>query len=281
MVHGRRGVLARESVVQQSPCLVAAEVREVEGKDKTMSTILSLATAVNPAWLHELYPEDITRAPRVYYDAATKRVYAEEQLQFRGLALEAWRLEPPPEDEAARLLAEQVIAGTLVLKEWDHSIEQWILRLNLLSRTCPELELTPILESDRRLLIEQLCHDAFSYKDIKDRPVKPVVRGWLSATQQDLVDRHAPERLELANGRHPKITYEQNGSVFVALRIQELYGVTQTPRIAMGRIPVLLHILAPNMRPVQITQDLASFWRDHYPKVKSELQRKYPKHEWR
>jgi ATP-dependent helicase HrpB len=65
------------------------------------------------------------------------------------------------------------------------------------------------------------------------------------------------------------------------LRIQELFGVTQTPRIAMGRVPVLAHILAPNMRPVQITQDLANFWREQYPKVKQELQRKYPKHEWR
>jgi ATP-dependent helicase HrpB len=65
------------------------------------------------------------------------------------------------------------------------------------------------------------------------------------------------------------------------VRIQELYDVTGTPKIAMGRVPVLLHILAPNMRPVQITQDLAGFWREHYPRVKSELQRKYPKHAWR
>jgi ATP-dependent helicase HrpB len=65
------------------------------------------------------------------------------------------------------------------------------------------------------------------------------------------------------------------------LRIQELYGVTQTPKIAMGRVPVVVHILTPGMKPIQITQDLASFWSEHYPKIKSELQRKYPKHEWR
>ena len=65
------------------------------------------------------------------------------------------------------------------------------------------------------------------------------------------------------------------------MRIQELYDVTQTPRVAMGRVPVLVHILTPGMKPIQITQDLANFWREQYPKVKSELQRKYPKHEWR
>ena len=67
----------------------------------------------------------------------------------------------------------------------------------------------------------------------------------------------------------------------IALRIQQLYGVNTTPRIAMNRVPVLVHILAPSQRPVQITQDLPRFWREHYPKIKQELQRKYPKHEWR
>jgi ATP-dependent helicase HrpB len=77
------------------------------------------------------------------------------------------------------------------------------------------------------------------------------------------------------------VTYDSSGPPFIALRIQELFGVTQTPKIARGGVPVLVHILAPSMRPVQITQDLAGFWREHYPRLKQELQRKYPKHQWR
>jgi ATP-dependent helicase HrpB len=153
--------------------------------------------------------------------------------------------------------------------------------LNLLSGWCPELELTRITEEDRRHLIEQLCHGTSSYKEIKDKPVKPVVMSWLSDTQRGLLEKHAPERLELSNGRKPKVTYESSGAPFIALRIQELFGVTQTPKIGRGRVPVLVHILAPSMRPVQITQDLAGFWKEHYPRIKQELQRKYPKHEWR
>ncbi len=72
-----------------------------------------------------------------------------------------------------------------------------------------------------------------------------------------------------------------DGPPYIALRIQELYEVNNSPSIAMKRVPVLVHILAPNMRPVQITQDLPNFWREHYPKIKQELQRRYPKHEWR
>jgi len=107
------------------------------------------------------------------------------------------------------------------------------------------------------------------------------VMSWLSEAQRQLLDKHAPERLTLPNGRTPKVTYEAAGSPHIALRIQDLYDVTQTPKIAMGRVPVVVHILTPGMKPVQVTQDLANFWREHYPKIKSELARKYPKHLWR
>jgi ATP-dependent helicase HrpB len=281
LVHGRRGVLARESVVQRSPLFVTAEVREVGQTGGDTQTILSLATAIEPDWLRAMFPDDLTRQARVFFDTSSRRVQAEQEVRFRDLALETRRIEPPPADEAARLLAEEVVAGRLKLNEWDHAVDQWILRLNLLSGWCPELELTRITEEDRRHLIEQLCHGTSSYKEIKDKPVKPVVMSWLSDTQRGLLEKHAPERLELSNGRKPKVTYESSGAPFIALRIQELFGVTQTPKIGRGRVPVLVHILAPSMRPVQITQDLAGFWKEHYPRIKQELQRKYPKHEWR
>ncbi len=280
LVHDRRGVLARESVVQTSPLLVCAEVREVGGREGEVSTILSLATAVEEGWLRELFPEDLRGEMRVEYDAVQKRVLAAELVRFRGLALAARRVEPPPAEEAARLLAEEVMAGRLALREWDHGVEQWIQRLALVAQHCPELGLAPLTEGDRRSIVEQLCLGSYGYKDIKDKPVKPVVMGWLGEAQREWVDKYAPERLTLENGRTPKVTYEAGRAPFVAVRIQELFGVTQTPRIAMGRVPVVVHILTPGMKPVQVTQDLAGFWREHYPRVKSELQRRYPKHLW-
>jgi len=281
LVHGRRGLLARESVVQGCRLLVAAEVREVESKAQGVQTLLSLATAIEEDWLRELFPEDLASLPRVFYDAGTKRVYAEEQLRFRDLAIGAHRVEPPPPDAAARLLADEVLARRLELKDWDDSLEQWILRLNLLSQWCPELALPPIHEEDRRHLVEQVCHGSLSGKDLKDKPVKALVKGWLSSPQQQLLEQHAPERLSLANGRSAKVAYAPGNPPHLALRLQQLYGVNSTPRIALGRVPVVVQILAPSHRPVQITQDLAGFWRDHYPRIKQELQRRYPRHEWR
>jgi ATP-dependent helicase HrpB len=281
LVHKRRGNLARESVVQSSPLLVAAEVREVEGQDKALTTILSMATAIEPAWFGELFPADVATDKRVYYDAATRRVYAEESLRFRDLALTTRRIEPPPADEAARLLTAEVLAGRLALKLWDDAVEQWILRLNLLGRWCPELALPAIGESERRELIEQVCHGANSYKDIKEREVLPGVRGWLSAAQLELREKHAPARIDFPNGSPAQVVYVADGSPYVAAKIQQLYGLRATPKIAMNRTPLLIHILAPNMRPVQITKDLAGFWREQYARVKRELQPRYPKHEWR
>jgi ATP-dependent helicase HrpB len=279
LVHNRRGVLARESVVQHSPLFVAAEIREVEGRE--VNTIFSLATAIEADWLRELFPEDMKSDVHVEFDAQARRVQAAELVRFRGLALSARRIDPPPADAAARLLADEILAGRLPLPNWDHGVEQWLLRLRLLCQHCPELQLPAISEDDRKHIIEQLCHGAVSYKDIKEREVKPVVMSWLSEAQRQLLDKHAPERLNLPNGRTPKVAYETTGSPHISLRIQELYDVTQTPKIALGRVPVVVHILTPGMKPIQITQDLAGFWREHYPRIKSELQRKYPKHLWR
>jgi ATP-dependent helicase HrpB len=281
LVHNRRGVLARESVVQKSPLLVVAEIREIETRDKEMNTILSLATAIEADWLRELFPEDIESDLHVQFDSTAKRVQAAELIKFRGLALSAKRVEPPPADAAAKILSDEIIAGRLPLPNWDHSVEQWLARLNFLCVNCPELQLPPFADDDKKHVIGQLCHGAVSYKDIKEREVKPVVMSWLSPAQRELLDKHAPERLTLRNGRTPKVNYENGKSPFISLRIQELYDVNQTPKIAMGKIPVTVHILTPGMKPVQVTQDLANFWREHYPKIKSELARKYPKHLWR
>jgi ATP-dependent helicase HrpB len=281
LVHNRRGVLARESVVQKNPLLVVAEIREIETRDKEMNTILSLATAIEADWLRELFPGDIESDLHVQFDSAAKRVQAAELLKFRGLALSAKRVEPPPADAAAKILSDEILAGRLPLPNWDHSVEQWLARLNFLCVNCPELQLPPFTDDDRQHVIGQLCHGANSYKEIKEREVKPIVMLWLSQSQRELLDKHAPERLTLPNGRTPKVNYENGKSPFISLRIQELYDVNQTPKIAMGKIPVTVHILTPGMKPIQVTQDLANFWREHYPKIKSELARKYPKHFWR
>ncbi|MEA3209749.1 MAG: ATP-dependent helicase HrpB [Chthoniobacter sp.] len=279
LVHGRKGVLARESVVS-APLLVASEVREVQMRGE-LETLLTLATAIREEWLRELFPEGFAETSEVFFDASLRRVLARRQTRFHDLVLRAEQTDKVPHEQAAALLAREVEAGRCPLKHWDHTVDQWILRLNQVTEWHPEFELPKLGEEARRMLLEQICFGATSYKEIKERPVWPTVKGWLSAAQQDLIEKYAPERLELPNGRRAKIIYDGKAAPTIAARIQDLYGVTGELRIGGNRIPLVIQVLAPNHRPIQITQNLATFWKDSYPKIKQELQRKYPKHEWR
>ncbi|MEO7725571.1 MAG: ATP-dependent helicase C-terminal domain-containing protein, partial [Chthoniobacterales bacterium] len=281
LVHNRRGVLARESVVHRARLLTASEIREIESSDGERQVLLTLATAIKEEWLREFFPEAIQEKTEVTFDSSSRRVVGRSVVVFHDLVLLEKKTDRVPAAEAAALLAREVMAGTCPLKKWDHAVEQWIARLNFAARTFPELELPPIEDSDRALLIEQVCQGATSYKEIKERPVGPVLKSWLSATQREMLDQIAPERIKLPNDRSAKIVYGADKPPTVAARIQDLYGVSHGLAIGPSRLPLRIEVLAPNHRPIQITDDLATFWRESYPKVKAELQRKYPKHQWR
>ncbi len=145
----------------------------------------------------------------------------------------------------------------------------------------PELELPVFNEGDKLAVIEQICLGALSYKQIKDREVWPELKRFLAPHQLPLLDAMVPERLDLPNGRRARIRYEIGAKPVLSAKLQHLYDLTETPSLAKGRIPLRIEILAPNQRPVQITEDLPGFWQNSYAAVKNELKGRYPKHEWR
>ncbi|HPJ56543.1 MAG TPA: ATP-dependent helicase HrpB [Kiritimatiellia bacterium] len=281
LVHRRRGELARDSVADDAPLLVASEINEIGRGDGEVNVLLTQATAIREEWLRDLYPGDFSERAAVEWDAASRRAVARREIVFRDLPLSSSPLDPPPAEESARLLAKAVLSGECPLKKWDRAVDQWIARVNLLAAACPDWDLPSCGETERELVVQQICHGAASYKEIKDRPVLPTVKALLSPAQIALVEKHLPERVTLSNGRSVKVQYADAAEPFISARIQELFGVETLPALAAGRIPLVLHILAPSHRPVQITKDLPGFWRDHYPRIKKELSRKYPRHEWR
>jgi ATP-dependent helicase HrpB len=281
LVHKRRGVLARESCIDRAPLLVAAEITEIESRGE-VNVLLNLCTAVDEAWLKELFPADFIDTGGVTYDETARRVIARKERRFRDLVLESKQTaDEPPEGEAAILLAREVAAGRIILVEWNVAVDQWIIRVNCLAKWWPELEVNPITDADRATLIEQICYGSFGARELKDKPVMPVLRDWLLAEQLAVLDEYLPERLIMANGRKARLTYAKDGPPVLSARIQELYGVTSKFTLGHGRVPVKIEVLAPNQRPIQVTDDLSAFWRDMYPKVKAELSRRYPRHEWR
>jgi ATP-dependent helicase HrpB len=285
LVHGRRGFLARESAIQKAPLLVVAEVSEIGRGDGEVSTLLSLATAIEEPWLKELFPADYREERGVVYDAQMKRVITRRERRFRDLVLEAKVSgDDAPLSDAAALLTREVLEGRIKIEAWDESVEQWIVRVNRMAEWFPELEVNPLTEADRATLIEQICYGELGARAVmnKDKAdIMAVLRDWLTAEQLAVIDDYLPEKLVMANGRKAKLEYAKEGPPVLAARIQELYGIEGKFTLGHGRVPVKIHVLAPNHRPIQVTDDLTSFWRDMYPGVKAELSRRYPRHEWR
>jgi ATP-dependent helicase HrpB len=281
MVHGRSGELRRESVVE-AELFVATEMEERELRGE-VTVLLSLATAVQPACLEAAFPGDFADVTQSHYDAETRRVVSRSEQCFRGLVLRSKVQGTPDADRAAELLAEEVLSGRLKLKRWDAEVENWIQRVNFVASHCPEAEVAAIDAEARALIIGQICYGAFGYKEIKDRPVLPVVKAWIAPEQQYYIETYAPAELQLPGRNRPsRIRYEADGRAVIAAKLQDFYDVPGSLlRIGNGRVPLLVELLAPNQRPVHLTDDLDGFWAGAYAHVRKELAGRYPKHEWR
>jgi len=284
LVHGRSGELSRESVVRKSPLFVAAEVLELDKSrtgQRNLNVILSLATAIEEAWLQEYFPDDFQTRSETLYAADLKRVVTRRSRMFRDLVLESSIDTEVPAEVAAAVLACEVQAGRLPLPDWNESVERWVTRVNCLSSWRPDWEIPAITAEARQTILEQACLGARSAKELKGRKVMPAVKSWLTRAQVDMVERFMPERIDLPSGRKARVTYQEGFPPKLSATIQDLYGLEQAPSVAGGRVGLVIEILGPHRRPLQLTEDLASFWRETYPVLKRELSRRYPKHVWK
>ena len=282
LVHGRTGELRRESSIRNAKLLVAAEVDEIQARGG-VTTYLSLATAVEESWLQELFPAEFSTVNQVRYDGSQRRVVTRVERRFRDLVLEAKERDDAPSDAASRLLAEEVAAGRLELEKWDAPVDGWIRRVNFLSKHCPELGIPTFDEAARRMVIEEVCAGAVAYRDIRDRPVFGVVRGWLTHEQAMALESYCPEKIVLPRKKHPaRIEYTEDGQAEVEATVQELYDFPGSKlRVCLGNVPMVVCIQSPARRTQQRTTDLDAFWKGSYEGVKKELRGRYPKHEWR
>jgi ATP-dependent helicase HrpB len=276
---GYTGHLEKDAHIRAPRLLVAAEIVEVQGKALTVK--LNNVTAIDEAWLREMFPADFTTGRSARYDSVNRRVMSMEETRFRSLVLASKERGEADETQAASLLAAEVIAGRLELPLWNEKVEQWITRVNCLSKWMPELEIPAISEEDRHLIIEQLCHGCTTYRQLKDREIFPALHAWLSHMQREMLEKYAPERYPLKNGRTARIEYSEKQSPCVSVVLQQMYDIHENPKVAAGRVNVTVHLLSPAQRPIQTTADLGRFWREGYPAVKAQLRGRYPKHEWR
>lgn len=277
----KTGELRRESVARESELIVAAEIEEHAGSTG-VKLMLGMATAIEPEWLKTWFPKDFKETFTCTYDPQQKRVVARKQYCFRDLVLKEQDCEEVPEEQAARLLCEKLMDGTLALKNWNTEAESLIARINFAAERCPDYGIQKIDTEGKKLILEQLCLGHRSYKDIKEIDPMPALLDWLTQEQQLALESIAPKEWMLPSKKRPiKLRYEEH-KVVLAATIQELYDISgDSLKIGGGEVPLTIELLAPNRRPIQITQDLDHFWNGSYPAVKKDLKGRYPKHEWR
>jgi ATP-dependent helicase HrpB len=273
MVGGRGVSLAPSSGVRDAEFFLCIDV-DAGHKE----TWVRQASAIERDWLSA---EQVTTAVEVAFDAETERVTAKRRVRFVDLLIEETDALLPDGEETARVLAAAAAEHPQrVVPPDDSPAGLYRTRVRCLREWMPELQLPALDDVELRELLTWLCHDCRSFADLRKADWLQAFQGRINHTQRQAVEREAPERLTVPSGSRITLRYDVGRPPILAVRIQELFGWTQTPRLAGGRVPVLLHLLAPNYRPQQVTDDLSSFWTNTYPQVRKELRARYPKHAW-
>jgi ATP-dependent helicase HrpB len=280
LTNNRRAQLDPSTIAQHVGILLPIEITEI-GSGSASKTILSLITEIDTQWVSEVLGHQIAHERITEFNPDTKAVETVERDSFDGLIISEFAPRGPDPKLAAPILAEQIIRGALKLESWTEEVDQWIARTRCVARWFPERRLIDYGDEDMRLIIEEFCQGATRVKNIVDKPLLPFIRDALSWEDQQFIEKMAPERIQLPRGWRMKIHYDPAAAPKGRAKIQDLYGLDSTPTIAAGRQKILLEILGPNMRPLQLTEDLANFWRNLYPELKKQLSRRYPRHEWR
>ena len=180
---------------------------------------------------------------------------------------------------ASRVLAEAALAaGPRAFAPAD-LLDRWLARARFAASVDPSIA-APDDGAVAQALVS-LCDGRTSFEELRHAGLLEALQSGVGPTARgDGLDRLAPERVTLAMGRSVTVSYEAGQPPRIASRLQDFFGMTDGPRVGGGRVPLVLELLAPNHRAVQVTRDLAGFWQRHYPSIRKELVRKYPKHSW-
>ncbi|MBX3729355.1 MAG: ATP-dependent helicase HrpB [Candidatus Sumerlaeia bacterium] len=278
---GRRGVVLDScSVVRRGELFLSLDPRDVPGEGESR---VALASLLRCEWLSSDLPAHWHERLVHRYDTQREAVVTILESSFLDLVVDERMTGPQGDPEgASRTLVEALGPRAPALFAEDESAARLLARVRLLARAMPELALPAWDDAALAVILRDACEGATSLADVRAIGLANLLRAALGHRHQQALDQHAPEHLALPGGRRVRLDYDPDPvrPPVLAARVQHFFGSTHTPRIAAGRVPVLLHLLAPNGRPVQVTQDLEGFWSRTYPQVRKELRARYPRHAW-
>ena len=273
---GRGAVLPDGQPLARAEFLVAAEL-----DDAGADGLIRLAAPLEGDWMRAL-TRFIRRETEVRWDAESRSVRARERLLIGAVTLRETPAANPDPDAVAEALLAGIRESGLELLPWTRESRQFCRRAQFMRRFDPSWP-----DFSEEALLETLPEWLGPYiagmrgaDDISRVDLREALASRLAWEQRRRLDEWAPSHITVPSGSRLAVDYSDPEGPFLAVRLQELFGLAETPRIAGGRVPVTLHLLSPAMRPVQVTRDLASFWRTTYAEVRKELKGRYPKHDW-
>ncbi len=276
--NGRGASLHQNTLLYGEPWLVVADLR----LDTRDSLILS-AAPFDQNLLERDFSARFTRVRSVRWNRDTRAVEAFEEQRFAELVLERRSVPAKSDDALLALLAAVRELGVAALPWSDHA-SALRARVACLREWCPELALPDLSDAALQATLDDWLAPHLAGKTrleaLTPQALSEALAAQLGYEQRRSVDEQAPESLLVPSGHTKRVQYEVGKPPVLAVKLQELFGLADTPRIAKGRVAVTLHLLSPAQRPIQVTQDLHSFWERTYPQVKKELKGRYPRHAW-
>jgi ATP-dependent helicase HrpB len=241
---------------------------DAEDRRENPLPLIRMMARVEPEWLLDLFPEQIVERSSVRWNESLERVEKVSALVYDKLVIEESR-GPAGEQEAAKLLASRAIEEGMERFVDKEALDALLARLEFAGMEAPPME----------QVLEDVCLGLNSFAELRQ-----AAKNFFPLLEQTIdvrrLEETAPLSVRLQQGRQAKVHYEQGRPPWIASRLQDFFGMKETPRIGRGRTPVVVHLLAPNQRAVQMTSDLGGFWERLYPEVRRELMRRYPRHAW-
>ena len=254
------------------PGLILALEAEAVKQGAGGQTLIRLASRCEGDWLLEAFPERLEAVDEVLFNPGAARVERRSEIRYEGLSIDVSRAPADPADPR--------VAGLLALALKDRALDEvparYLARLAFLRRHRPELGLPEDLLGP---LLAGACAGRTTLREVQDVDWPRALRQAFPPETLRLLEAWAPETIQLPKGRPTKVHYEDDPP-WIAARLQEFWGLKKTPAVAGGALPLVLHLLAPNMRALQVTTDLAGFWQRVYKELRPALSRRYPKHHW-
>jgi ATP-dependent helicase HrpB len=284
---GGAATLSPSSVVQQSEFLVAVDAEERRDASSGRNRLVRIASAIQPEWLIDLFADELRETAEARWNAQSERVETVQRLLYDQLVVDESRASKAGGAEAAEVLAEAALAAGWQKFVDPEVVAKFIARVEFIAKTFPASGMPTFGDDDVREALVALCAGLRSFAELREAAGRArgsglieTLRRKFSAEQSRLLAQMAPEQVALAGRRQVRVNYEAGQPPWIESRLQDFFGMKTGPTVAGGRVPVVLHLLAPNHRPVQVTTDLAGFWQRTYSQVRRELSRRYPRHAW-